>query len=293
MQNTVVGVFDNGTMAKAVVNDLVDNGFDRDDIQVQASSESGNYDSDRDRDSGKEEGGIAGFFSSLFGMDEPSRETNYYGEAVRRGNTLVTVDVDDQDMIQCATDIMERHGAVDIDERASEWGLTDSVTDADTYTSRSTGTTGRSGLTIDDSTDSTALSGRDRDGNDKVLEVMQEDLHVGKRQVQGGKVRVYSRVTETPIEQDIQLRQEHINVERRPVDRPISTDEVRAFEDQTIEMSEMSEEAVVAKRARVVEEVVISKDMEDRTETVRDTVRRTDVDVEKTDGSTDRSRSDY
>jgi hypothetical protein len=57
-----------------------------------------------------------------------------------------------------------------------------------------------------------------------------------------------------------------------------------AFRERTIEARETAEEAVVAKDARVVEEVVVSKDAAQRTETVRDTVRRTDVDVQRTEG---------
>ena len=53
-------------------------------------------------------------------------------------------------------------------------------------------------------------------------------------------------------------------------------------------MTETDEEAVVAKTARVTEEVVISKDVTERTERVSDTVRRTEVDVENTAG-TDRA----
>ncbi|MDP8929197.1 MAG: YsnF/AvaK domain-containing protein [Actinomycetota bacterium] len=51
-----------------------------------------------------------------------------------------------------------------------------------------------------------------------------------------------------------------------------------AFRERTIEVSETDEEAVVEKEARIVEEVVVSKDAVEHEETVRDTVRRTDVD---------------
>ena len=45
-------------------------------------------------------------------------------------------------------------------------------------------------------------------------------------------------------------------------------------------MTETDEEAVVAKTARVVEEVVIRKDVTEEAHTVRDTVRRTEIEVE-------------
>jgi stress response protein YsnF len=95
-------------------------------------------------------------------------------------------------------------------------------------------------------------------------------------------VRVESRVTETPVEQDVQLKEERVTVERRPVDRPVSNTD-KAFKEGSIEVTERAEEAVVAKEARVVEEVVINKEVGERTETVRDSVRRTDVDVTEVD----------
>jgi uncharacterized protein (TIGR02271 family) len=121
------------------------------------------------------------------------------------------------------------------------------------------------------------------------IPVVEEQLQVGKREVERGGVRVESRVTETPVEQDVHLREERVHVERHAVDRPVeSTD--KAFREGTLEVTERAEEAVVAKEARVVEEVVIGKEVAERTETVRDTVRRTDVDVKETTATTDRTK---
>ncbi len=68
-----------------------------------------------------------------------------------------------------------------------------------------------------------------------------------------------------------------------------------AFRERTIEVSEVDEEAVVEKEAQVVEEVVISKDTVEHEETVRDTVRRTDVEDattgERTSGVPRRDRT--
>jgi uncharacterized protein (TIGR02271 family) len=110
--------------------------------------------------------------------------------------------------------------------------------------------------------------------------VVQEDLLVGKRAIDHGGVRVYSHVIETPVEQKVHLREEHVNVDRKRVDRPIQAGE-GAFREQTIEVRETIEEPVVSKRARVVEEVRVSKDVTEHDETVRDTVRRTDVKVDR------------
>ena len=110
--------------------------------------------------------------------------------------------------------------------------------------------------------------------------VVEEELAVGKRTVETGGVRVHKNVTETPIVEDVQLHEEHVTVERRPVDREVRPEDMRAFENTTVEMRETAEEAVVEKRARVVEEVVVGKEMRERTEHITDTVRRTDVDIQ-------------
>ncbi len=126
----------------------------------------------------------------------------------------------------------------------------------------------------------TADQSRIVEDKEAVLPVIEEELQVGKREVEKGGVRVTNRVTETPVEGQVRLREEHVNVERRPVNRPVGEADAVAFREGTIEVSEKAEQAVVAKQARVVEEVVIDKQVTERTETVRDTVKQTDVDVE-------------
>jgi hypothetical protein len=88
-------------------------------------------------------------------------------------------------------------------------------------------------------------------------------------------------VTEKPVEEQVHLREEHVTVERRPADRPASGADQAAFREGVIDITETVEEPVVAKQARVVEEVVVHKEATDHVETIRDTVRRTDVEVEQ------------
>jgi uncharacterized protein (TIGR02271 family) len=112
--------------------------------------------------------------------------------------------------------------------------------------------------------------------------VVEEQLQVGKRAVQAGGVRVHTRVIEKPVQEQVRLREERVHVERRPVDRPLTAAD-QPFKERVIEATETVEQPVVAKQARVVEEVNVRKDVNQRTETVRDTVRRTDVQVEQID----------
>jgi uncharacterized protein (TIGR02271 family) len=116
------------------------------------------------------------------------------------------------------------------------------------------------------------------------LPVIEEELQVGKRTVQRGGVRVYTRTTEQPVSETVNLREEHVRVERHPVSREATAQDLEAMPDRVIEVTESAEEAVVAKRARVVEEVVVSKDVDEHEEHVQDTVRRKDVEVEHLEG---------
>ncbi|MDB4942032.1 MAG: hypothetical protein JWP97_1566 [Labilithrix sp.] len=118
---------------------------------------------------------------------------------------------------------------------------------------------------------------------EQVLPVVQEFLRVGKREVGAGGVKVETHVTSTPVQENVSLREEHVSVERRPVNRAVDATDVANMRDRSVEVTARSEEAVVAKTARVVEEIVIRKDATQRTETIRDSVKHTDVTVENID----------
>jgi len=146
------------------------------------------------------------------------------------------------------------------------------------------GTTGTTGGT---STGTTGYSQTNIDqGGEVKVPIVQEELAVGKREVESGGVRVNTRIEETPVSEQVTVRDETIDIHRRPVDRAVSDADINAFQEGTFEVRETDEEVVVDKQARVVEEVVINKDVQQRTETIQDTVRRTDVDVEQVPGQT-------
>jgi uncharacterized protein (TIGR02271 family) len=123
-------------------------------------------------------------------------------------------------------------------------------------------------------------TGSARTGQDETIKVVEENLIVGKRAVEGGRVRVRSYVIEQPVEAKVTLHEERVMVDRRPVDRAASAADLAAFQERTIEARATSEEAVIGKEARVVEEIAVHKEVADRVETVRDTVRKTQVEVE-------------
>jgi stress response protein YsnF len=115
---------------------------------------------------------------------------------------------------------------------------------------------------------------------ERIIPVLREEMRVGRRTVERGGVRVSSHVVERPVSEQVKLRETHVDIERRAVDRPVRADE-KGFTDDNVEMIEMADEAVVSKQARVVEEVVVRKHIEDRTATISDKVRSTEIEFGK------------
>lgn len=148
------------------------------------------------------------------------------------------------------------------------------------------GTTGGTGYT--DMTTNTGTTGYTGSGsgsdvtNDETgkIKIIEENLQVGKREVTTGGVRLRSRIVERPVEESLRLREERVSVERNTVNRPATEADLANFQEKNIELVEHAEVPLVSKEARVVEEVSLSKDVEERTETIQDTVRKTEVDVE-------------
>lgn len=261
---TIVGLFDEYREAQRAVVELVESGIPREDIGITSRDYTGYDESDARRDdSYRDDEGvgdkISNFFSRLFGDDD--EYAGHYTEAVGRGGTVVTVDCETDEQADRAESILDRFGG-DVDERGDTYRR-------GAYTGTDNLETGRADLA---------------EGGAARIPVIEEELRVGKREVEGGGVRVRTRVVERPVEEAVRLREERVNVERRPVNRPVSEADLSAFREGTFELRERSEEAVVDKTARVVEEVAINKEVGERTETVRDTVRKTDVDVEETGG---------
>jgi uncharacterized protein (TIGR02271 family) len=245
-------------------------------------------------------GAVAGgLIGALTSAGVPEEHAHYYAEGVRRGGTLVTVSADDEDAEEVMR-ILNRHNPVDIEERAAQWRQT-GVSFAGATTPVGGETTRVGGeTTVSGAAASGAGTQYLRGSQETRVPVVEEELRVGKREVERGGVRVEARVEERPVEEQVSLREEHVRVERRPADRPATpADFNRAFQDRTIEVTERAEEAVIEKQARVVEEVVVGKDATERTETVSDTVRRTDVDVQPVEagggasGDFDRLENDF
>jgi uncharacterized protein (TIGR02271 family) len=134
--------------------------------------------------------------------------------------------------------------------------------------------------TVTGNVQSTTAASAGPGSQDETVTLVEEQLRVGKREVVKGAVRVRSYVVERPVEQQIRLHEERVNVERRPVDQPTTAADDTLFQEHVIEARSTNEEAVIAKEARVTEEIALRKQASDRTETVHETLRKTEVEIE-------------
>lgn len=210
--------------------------------------------------------------SQLASLGMPDKDYDHLKDGIRDGGLVITVSTEETNSI-LVEDIFAKHSAKKIDE-ADKAGT-------------------ESNATADLPLAAASMEARTIQG-DAAIPVVAEELVVGKRAVEQGGVRVYRRVVEVPVEESVSLREEHVTMERRPVDRAV-TDSDLAFGDRTIELTETAEEAVITKNARVVEEVLVGKRVSEHVETIHDTVRKTEVEVEQipateTFGSTKRDR---
>jgi len=287
MAKTLVALYDTFTDAEHVVQELIDDGFSRSDIHLALdhTRSRATHSTSVEWDSAYEG---ANLIDTLADFGVPYDEAHSYAEGVRRGGALVVVESSD-DRAERGMEILRRLQPVNIHERTMQWRQEDwTGYDANAITSTpapSAATTTRRAQGQARSTtrveDKGARTRRGEGQQEITIPVVEEDVSIGKREVEHGHVRIFSRVKEQPVEESVRLREEKVTVERRPVDRPATDADFAAAEQEVIEIAETAEEPVVSKRARVVEEVVVHKEVTEHTETVRGTQRHTDVDVKR------------
>jgi uncharacterized protein (TIGR02271 family) len=265
MSQTVVGIFDTAAEAQNAAQQLQAAGFSLDHVDVstrnaQSGQSSTSTSASSSTQSSNTGDGISNFFSNLFGGDDYD-DTQRYSHVARSTGSIVTVHAHSAENAHKAAEIMDAAGAIDVDERANQSGY--QSTGGAAYAGANTNTQG-------------ATSAK----------VIEENLQVGKRVEQTGGARLRSRIVERPVEASVRLREEHVTVERHPVNRPATEADFNTFKEGNIEVTESAERAVVGKEARVVEEVTLGKEVSEREETVHGTVRKTEVDVERLDGGT-------
>lgn len=255
MSRTITALFDTRADADAGRERLLAADIDADNVRIHDQASANISGSSQDDDTG--------IWASIKNVFLPDEDRHAYEEGVRRGGFLLSADVD-EDELEEAVEVLEAANGVDIDERAASW--------------KSEGWNATAPLTS--STSKPAMFGESRDDTDGSIPIIEEKLVVGKRDVERGGMRVRSYVTEVPVHEQVRLRQERVELERHPVDRELSGSDTDAFRERSIEMTETSQEAVVGKTARVVEEVSLKKTADERVEEIDETVRKTDVKVE-------------
>ncbi|MEO7578940.1 MAG: YsnF/AvaK domain-containing protein [Massilia sp.] len=299
MQHTLIAVFDNRGDAQAALDELLTSGFSRQEVRLSegdptgaSSTTAASTDSSLTNTDDSFTGSIKNFFSNMFGTDS-SEHALKYSTAVTHGHYVLTLTAANEPEVERAADIVERHGPVDIDEKAAAWGgaSTDAMRMGAGTQQQSASMSQQSSSNLQGTqlsqggVQGAAQQGSQQratsTGDNAAIPVIQEELRVGKREVQRGGVRIFQRIVETPVNETVNLREEHVNVERRPVDQPISGADLAAFEEKSIELRETAEEAVVQKSARVVEEVVVGKQVSEHQEQISDTVRHTEVEIEQ------------
>lgn len=125
---------------------------------------------------------------------------------------------------------------------------------------------------------------------EEVVPVVEEKVAIGKRVSDHGRnIKVNSHVVKDRVSEDVHLRDETVSVDKRPVNRSVSSSDAdAALRDRTVSMAERDEEAVVGKKAVVTDEVVVKKTAGDKVEHVDETARRTEVDVDVDEKGTKR-----
>jgi uncharacterized protein (TIGR02271 family) len=259
MTEMIVAAFDSPSVAELAVRDLENARIPSADIRRYTKDEAA-YQEYRTRQPEHQ----GGFWSWLIG-EEPTQTQDYgaYDTSLASGHTVVTVTVDEVHA-DAAMGILNQHGPHDIHEQTS--GASESY---------------QPGTAAHPATQPTNTSRANGGTEEQVIPLAEEELQVGKRTVDRGTTSIRRYVVRKPVEESVTLRDETVTVERR---RPVAAGEAGmpagAFEERTIEVHQTAEEPVVSKTAHIAEEVVVRKDVTERTETVRDDVRREQVDVQ-------------
>ena len=244
----LVAFYDRAEKAQQAARALESSGFLSNDISVL----NGESLTDKDTRDGSA-------WQRLFGRAVSEQEGTGYRRTLDSGGAVLTLRTPDTE-VNRAMKILDVHGPMNLRDRASaQTSASSSAT-----SSRSEAGTRRTDL----------------GQGEQVLRLAEERLDISKRQVTTGKSRIRRFVTEEPVQQQVTLHEEHCEIARREINDPQPANDVD-WKDQTIEVAETNEEPVVTKTARIAEEIVIRRRGSDHVETIRDKVRRQQIDVQR------------
>ena len=283
---TVIGLFDHADEAKRAYTALVADGYAKADLDILTNDDKNDV-------------------PKLDKMRSwvPQPDLDIYLTGVHEGGTIITANVGDS-AVERAASILGSFHMVNIADRAGTLAkkatplatvgaaaasaVGTAASAAQTATARAVGTAGSVAsvavapkqIPVPPKTPPKEVALTDAARNDNVLEVIEEDLVVGKEKVERGRMRIYNVVTEREVAQSVTLKDETVRVQRRPISRAVEIDH-DLFKPRSFEMVEMDEIAQVKKTARVVEEVTLGKEVTDKIQTIKETLRRQDAQVEE------------
>lgn len=253
----IVTVYNTVDKAKEALRVLQASGFHPDEISVIDRNALGNAPTQE-----------SGFWRRLFGGNVWEHEAEVYSRTLKEGGALLTLRVPHEEVAR-AMSILDVHGPADVHEKASAYDIEIPAAAKALVTpplvAKAVAAAAGVGTRLE---------------KDEVVRLAEEQLNVGKRLFETGTTRIRRYVVEKPVETQVTLHEEHAEVARRSISDPAYVKDID-WTDRTIEVTETAEQAVVNKTARIAEEVVIRKRGSDRVETIRDTVRRQELDVER------------
>ena len=268
----IVTLFDTADHAQAAKANLQHAGFSEDEISIVSGK-----DLPREQNALRE----PGLWHRMFGGDIEQHEATVYAKAVESGGVVLTLRAEKEEVPR-AMGILNQHNLVDVQDRAVDTGVLPkrnaAANVAPAAAAAATGAAAAGATTAAASRPPARPVTADL-GKEEVIRLAEEHLDVGKHLVEQGTTRIRRFVTEKPVEAKVTLHEEHAEVVRRAVSDPNYVKDID-WSDSTMEIRETAEEAVVSKSTRIAEEVVVGRAGSDREETVHDTVRRQQVDVE-------------
>ncbi|WP_210465706.1 PRC-barrel domain-containing protein [Rufibacter roseolus] len=242
----VIGLFPDAVSAQRVTQELFHSGFPEEAVEVAYRHGEGNQQGDSSPN-------FEQFFHSLFASPEEARA---HEAKMQNSHALVVVHAYSQDEANRAAHLLDSPPTSELDiqvERASPASpLTDGALEQSPARAYSQDAT--------------------------TIPVVEDKSHLDKQEV--GTGQTHSHRVERPLEEKMQQQEEHIQIERIPVDRSATEVDFRSFQDGVIELKEYGEVPIISKVANVVEEITIGKDVEIREEIIQDTVKKTEIQIE-------------
>ena len=268
----IVTLFDSAMQAEAAKRNLTKAGFPDRDISLISG--------DRLQSEGKAIRHPS-IWQRLFGDTVDKDQADVYSKAMDKGGVVLTLRTEEENLAKAMT-ILHSHDSVDMPERMKS-SLTDPSERELMTGEREASVTNRNfaGETDDRYEEPVRTSLTGDETEDEILRLAEEQIEVGKRLVSEGSTRVRRYTVTDQVSEDVSLHEQHADVFRRAIDEPAYLGEVD-WTEKTVEIAESHEQPVINKTARVKEEVVVRTDTNERTETVNDTVRRQEVDIDRT-----------